>query len=97
MAYGPLRTHFVTRKRIQIDEEKCVGCKLCMRHCPNKNVIGYSDANRKAYLADPLNCGGCSACLRGCPSNAIHITEERMHDMNYAIPKTIHAPGQSKS
>ena len=76
MAYGPLRTHFTSRKRITIDAGLCVGCKLCMRCCPLGKVIGYDADARRAYVDDALVCGGCGACLRICPANAVHMEEE---------------------
>lgn len=95
MAYGPLRTHFLSRKRIHIEEDKCVGCKLCMRSCSLDDVIGYKEDQQKVYVKNPLACGGCAACLRGCPTNAIHMKEELIIDEVYYQQKNFSAPGQA--
>ena len=47
MAYGPLRTHFTSRKRITIDAGLCVGCKLCTKVCPRDAILPIATAEEK--------------------------------------------------
>ena len=97
MAYGPLRTHFTSRKRITIDAGLCVGCKLCMRCCPLGKVIGYDADARRAYVDDALVCGGYGACLRICPANAVHMEEELVRGALSPRMVPVIAPGQHRA
>ena len=60
------------RKIIQIDEDKCTGCGLCIPNCP-EGAIQIID--RKARLVNDLFCDGLGACLGHCPEGAITIDE----------------------
>jgi len=60
------------RKIINIDQEKCNGCKLCIPNCP-EGAIQIIDG--KARLVSDLLCDGIGACLGHCPQNAITIQE----------------------
>lgn len=61
------------RKIIRIIEEKCDGCGLCARGCP-EGAIQIIDG--KARLISDSLCDGLGACIGECPRGAI-ITEER--------------------
>jgi len=60
------------RKIINIDEEKCNGCGLCIPNCP-EGAIQLIDG--KARLISDLFCDGLGACLGHCPEGAIKIEE----------------------
>jgi ferredoxin len=60
------------RQIIQIDEEKCTGCGLCIPGCP-EGAIQLIDG--KARLVSDLFCDGLGACLGHCPEGAITIEE----------------------
>ena len=51
-----------------VDHEKCVGCRICSRHC-NQDAIHYRD-NKKATIDHEL-CVGCGRCIASCNYNAI--------------------------
>ena len=55
--------------RTKIDNERCVGCKLCEKTCPSNAVVVLSD-KRKAEISTPL-CFQCTNCLQVCPKGAI--------------------------
>ncbi len=61
------------RKIINIDQEKCNGCGICVPDCP-EGALQVIDG--KARLVGDLFCDGLGACLTSCPENAI-IVEER--------------------
>ncbi len=62
----------VKRKIIEIDEEKCNGCGLCIPDCP-EGALQIIDG--KARLVSDLFCDGLGACIGSCPRNAIKIIE----------------------
>lgn len=64
------------RKIIQIDEEKCNGCGLCIDAC-HEGALRL--VNGKAKLISESYCDGLGACLPECPTGAINI-EEREAD-----------------
>ncbi len=60
------------RKIIQIDEEKCNGCGLCIPNC-HEGAMQLIDG--KARLISDLFCDGLGACIGHCPEGAIEIVE----------------------
>lgn len=50
-----------------IDQDKCVGCGTCTKHCLHN---GVQVKNRKAYINED-NCVGCGFCIAFCPKDAI--------------------------
>jgi len=62
----------VKRKIINIDEDKCNGCGLCIPNCPEGAIQIIDD---KARLISDLFCDGLGACIGHCPEGAITIEE----------------------
>jgi ferredoxin len=60
------------RKIIEIDEQKCDGCGLCLPECPEGAIQMIDD---KARLISDLFCDGLGACLGHCPQGAITVIE----------------------
>ncbi|MEM2942506.1 MAG: 4Fe-4S binding protein [Candidatus Bathyarchaeia archaeon] len=62
----------MTRKIVNIDEERCDGCGLCIPSCAEGalRIVGG-----KARLISERFCDGLGACLGHCPRDAIHIVE----------------------
>lgn len=60
------------RKIIQIDEDKCIGCRLCVDAC-HEGAIGMVDG--KARLLRDDYCDGLGDCLPACPTDAITFVE----------------------
>ena len=60
------------RRIIQIDQEKCNGCGLCVTAC-HEGAIALIGS--KAYLAREHYCDGLGDCLPGCPTGAITFVE----------------------
>lgn len=85
------------RKIINIDEDKCTGCKLCIPNCP-EGALQIIDG--KARLVSDLLCDGLGACIGHCPEGAINIEEREaekydeyktMENIVKAGPNTIKA------
>ncbi len=60
------------RKIIQIDEEKCNGCGLCVHAC-HEGAIGMVEGKAKLLRED--YCDGLGDCLPACPVGAIQFVE----------------------
>jgi NAD-dependent dihydropyrimidine dehydrogenase PreA subunit len=56
--------------RIEIDAEKCTGCRVCLDAC-YVNAIGWDDDAGQPVLAYPEDCQVCSVCERACPEDAL--------------------------
>jgi len=60
------------RKVVNIDEDKCDGCGVCVPACA-EGAIQIIDG--KARLVSEVYCDGLGACLGKCPQDAITIEE----------------------
>ena len=60
------------RQIIEIDEEKCDGCGLCVPEC-HEGALQIIDG--KARLISDLFCDGLGACIGHCPVDAITVIE----------------------
>lgn len=67
------------RKIVNIDEDKCNGCGLCVPNCA-EGAIKIIDGKAK-LLAENL-CDGLGACLGECPQGAITITEREADEFD---------------
>ncbi len=63
---------WMKRKIINIDEEKCTGCGLCIPDCP-EGALQIIEG--KARLVSDLFCDGLGACIGTCPEGAISVVE----------------------
>jgi Pyruvate/2-oxoacid:ferredoxin oxidoreductase delta subunit len=62
----------IKRKIVQIDEEKCDGCGLCIMSCA-EGALQIVDG--KARLVSDKYCDSLGACLGECPRDALSIIE----------------------
>jgi Pyruvate/2-oxoacid:ferredoxin oxidoreductase delta subunit len=69
----------IKRKIIQIDEEKCNGCGVCVPSCA-EGAIQIVDG--KAKLLAEKFCDGLGACLGECPQDALKVIEREAEDFD---------------
>jgi 2-oxoglutarate ferredoxin oxidoreductase subunit delta len=69
----------MAKGRIEIDEDNCKGCTLCLIACPQSVIQTYTDrVNARGYyparLVDPDGkCTGCAICAVACPDVCITV------------------------
>ncbi|OGD49237.1 hypothetical protein A3K79_03175 [Candidatus Bathyarchaeota archaeon RBG_13_46_16b] len=68
--------------KIEVNEEFCKGCGLCVNACPQKLIRVSNRVSKKGYhpaeLADLQSvCSGCTLCALVCPDVAITVYREK--------------------
>jgi len=58
----------VERRTALIDEDRCIGCALCIDACPVDAIVG---ANRFLHDVVTTECTGCELCVPACPVDCI--------------------------
>ncbi|HPR52449.1 MAG TPA: 4Fe-4S binding protein [Deltaproteobacteria bacterium] len=67
------------RKIIEIDENRCTGCGLCITSCA-EGALKLVDG--KAKLVSDVYCDGLGACLGECPEGALKIIDREAEDFS---------------
>jgi len=66
---------------IEIDDDLCKGCEICIAFCPLKVFANSDRLNRKGYyvpvVVDEEACSACRLCELLCPEFAILIQKEK--------------------
>ena len=72
----------MAKGRIEINEERCKGCTLCVIACPQSIIeMAGERVNAKGYhpalLIDPeTKCTGCALCAVACPDVCITVYKQ---------------------
>ncbi|MBU1138547.1 MAG: 4Fe-4S ferredoxin [Proteobacteria bacterium] len=69
----------IMRKIIEIDEELCNGCGLCVPDCAEGSLVIIDG---KARMVSDKLCDGLGACLGSCPTGALQIIEREAEDFD---------------
>ncbi|MBR9705392.1 4Fe-4S binding protein [Candidatus Pacearchaeota archaeon] len=67
----------VMRKIIEIDEDKCTGCSICIPNC-QEGALQVIDG--KCRLISDLFCDGLGACVGHCPEGAMKVVEREAEE-----------------
>jgi len=63
--------------KITIDTERCKGCGLCIKVCPNDCIEISKESNKVGFFPAVFTggkCTGCSMCALICPDAIIRVT-----------------------
>lgn len=71
----------VMRKIIEIDEDRCDGCGLCVPSCAEGSL---EIIDGKARVISENLCDGLGACLGECPNDALRIVEREAEEFDEA-------------
>ena len=63
--------------KIEINKERCKGCRLCTLVCPKELLYLGDEINCQGYLyasiSEMKECTGCALCAETCPDVAIEV------------------------
>jgi len=74
--------------KAEVDLEKCIGCKVCMKKigCP---AFGWGD-DPKPHLEILPHCNGCGLCVEMCPFGAISVPGRKETTLGISVkPKEV--------
>ncbi len=69
---------------VVIDEQRCIGCTLCIQACPVDAIVG---AAKLMHTVIESECTGCDLCLPPCPVDCIDIVEPRPGARLWRVPR----------
>ncbi|HHX58536.1 MAG TPA: 4Fe-4S binding protein [Candidatus Moranbacteria bacterium] len=58
------------------DHDKCIGCGICVKHCPEGAIKLIKTPKGKKAVADLEWCKGCGICPTVCPTKAIQMRKK---------------------
>ncbi|MEK8088252.1 electron transport complex subunit RsxB [Thermithiobacillus plumbiphilus] len=69
-----------------IDENRCIGCTLCIQACPVDAIVG---AAKQMHTVLARECTGCELCLEPCPVDCItlEVSPETLTDWRWGNPQ----------
>jgi nitroreductase/NAD-dependent dihydropyrimidine dehydrogenase PreA subunit len=67
-----LRPNGIINGVIQVDEDKCIGCGLCVENCAVKNL--EMDEEKIPKMKSDYLCSSCFNCIIACPEEALSFS-----------------------
>jgi len=69
---------------VVIDEQRCIGCTLCIQACPVDAIVGATKLMHTVIVSE---CTGCDLCLPPCPVDCIDIIEVKTDILRWRSPR----------
>ena len=67
-------------KKVEINEDRCKACEICMQACPQKILKMSKKLNKKGYhpveIIDQDKCTSCGLCAMVCPDVVIKVSKK---------------------
>lgn len=60
-----------------IDNEVCIRCEICVKHCPTNVMLLPGSLKTETVHIDYDYCKGCGICADVCPKKCIDLVPER--------------------
>ena len=74
---------------VEIDEQICIGCTLCIQACPVDAIVGAAKHMHTVVLSE---CTGCDLCIPPCPVDCIYVRplETTLLNWKWPVPDNEH-------
>lgn len=79
---GQLIVRHAQMGRVEVDAERCSGCRMCVRVCPARALVMDGPANVR-MTGDHAACVACGDCIAICKPAAIRITRGMTYEGLY--------------